>query len=612
MMSAKLACPECGAVLKSTKTIPAGRMITCPRCNKRFAADPHKTTPPPEESGDTVAHTPPAAPVGDAQPADFGATLTNFEALGYAVLGKLGQGGMGVVYKSRQVRLNRLVALKMILAGPHAHPQDVARFKAEATAIAQIQHPNIVQIYEVGEVQGLPFFSLEYVNGPTLAAKLAGTPQPSRPAAEMVETLARAMYLAHQRGIIHRDLKPSNILLSTVPIERGAGGSDSHAEQLYGVPKITDFGLAKQIHGEAGLTRTGAFVGTPSYVAPEQATGKTLEVGPSVDVYALGAILYVAGSALETLQQVIIEEPVPPRRLQPYVPRDLETICLRCLQKQPTQRYPSALALADDLRRYLNGEPITARPPGPGKRLWHWCLRYPVPASLLVATTLCLVLGVWYLSNLTDHLVRSAALESAAQQSDLLVAVNDSYSDVVKRAKAGKLSVTHDYAGDPAAIPIPATFTIELGQQISDSSDTGVQIRLYSDFPFRSRRNGGPKDGFEREALESLRKNPSEPVYRFEDYKGRPSLRYAMARLMQQTCVDCHNTHPDSPKTDWHVGELRGVVEIIHPLDRDVARTRDGLRGASVFIGVICAALLCLAGLGLLVGKWRRGPSAVG
>jgi hypothetical protein len=311
-------------------------------------------------------------------------------------------------------------------------------------------------------------------------------------------------------------------------------------------------------------------------------------------------------SAFETLVLVTKEEAVPPSRLQPDVPRDLEAICLKCLNKSPHGRYPSALALADDLRRFRNGAPTLARPPGPAERLRRWCWRYPVPASLLASFAFCLVFGFWYLSRLTDQLVRAAALESAAQQSDVLREVNDSYSDVVKRAQAGRLEVTHDYASHPAAIPIPATFTIELGQQISDRSDTGVQIRLYSDYPFRARRNGGPRDDFERDALRRLRENPAEPVYRFEDYKGRPSLRYATARLMQETCVHCHNTHPDSPKADWKVGDVRGVVEIIHPLDRDAARTHEGLWGAFVFVGAVCASLLGLAGLVLSVSRLRN------
>jgi hypothetical protein len=411
---------------------------------------------------------------------------------------------------------------------------------------------------------------------------------------------------------VHRDLKPSNVLLARPPHD----GPASAVEQVYGVPKITDFGLAKRLDGAGGLTSTGAVLGTADYMAPEQAAGRTEEVGPAADVYALGVVLYemltgrpplLGDSSLETLRQTLHAEPVPPRRLRPGVPHDLETVCLTCLQKEPKKRYASATDLADDLRRFLNAAPVRARRPGPAERLWRWGRRHPVVASLLLAAVCCVAFGCLHLSRLADRLVRSAALESAAQQADLLAEVNDSYSDVMKRAQAGGLTVTHDYEGRPAALPTPATFTIELGQQLSERSDTGVQVRLYSDFPFRQRRGGGPRDDFEREALARLRANPAEPVYRFEDYQGRPALRYATARLMQQSCVDCHNNHPDSPRTDWRVGDVRGVVEVIHPLDRDVARTREGLRAATAFVAVVCATLLGLAALVLLNGRRSSG-----
>jgi hypothetical protein len=601
MTAVRYTCPKCDAHLKAARKVRPGKKVRCPRCDASFA--------PP-----TLVDVQPAAdvPNGAASPSPSEGDTPRPDVPGYTIVGELGRGGMGVVYKARQVTLGRPVALKMVLAGRLAGEEDVTRFRTEALAVARLQHPNIVQLYEVGEYDGLPFLALEYVDGPTLARRVAGAAVPDRPAAELVETLARAVAVAHDRGIIHRDLKPGNVLLAPVV---GSAGDPTNSEWVFGVPKVTDFGLAKMADHDSHPTIRGQFLGTPAYVAPEQARGDAAEIGPTVDVYALGAILYelLTGqppfrgtTTVDTLVQAVTDEVVPPSRLRPGIHRDLEAICLRCLAKSPLARYPTALALADDLRRFRNGEATHARPPGRAESVGRWCARYPVPATLLVAFAVCLVFGFWYLSRLTDDLVHAAALESAAQQSDLLREVNDSYTDVVKRAKAGNLEVSHDYASHPTAIPIPATFTIELGQSFTDRSDTGVQIRVYSDYPFRTRRNGGPRDDFEREALNRLRASPAEPVYRFEDYKGRPVLRYATPRVMQETCVSCHNSHPDSTKTDWQVGDVRGVVEIIRPLDRDVARTRSGLRGAFVFVGAVCAALLGLACAMLWVGRARR------
>jgi tetratricopeptide (TPR) repeat protein len=282
---------------------------------------------------------------------------------------------MGVVYKARQQSLKRLVALKMLSAGANAQPMHFLRFTTEAEAVASLQHPNIVQIHEVGEHGGLPYFSLEYVAGGSLEKKILGNPLPAREAAQMVQTLARAMAYAHQRGVIHRDLKPANVLLTED-----------------GLPKITDFGLAKRLDADdSSQTRAGTILGTPSYMAPEQAVGKSQNVGPLADVYALGAVLYelLTGRApfrgatlLDTLEQVRKQEPVPVRQLQPKVPRDLETICLKCLQKEPHKRYASAEALADDLGRFLAGEPIRARPVGLPERVWRWCQRNPRTTAL--------------------------------------------------------------------------------------------------------------------------------------------------------------------------------------------------------------------------------------
>ena len=302
---------------------------------------------------------------------------------GYTLLGELGRGGMGVVYKAEHVKLKRLVALKMVLGGALAGPQHLERFRAEAEAVARLQHPNIVQIYEVGEHDGLPFFSLEYCAGGSLAQRLDGTPLPVREAAGIIETLARAMHAAHERHIVHRDLKPANVLM----------GED-------GTPKITDFGLAKKMDATEVLTQSGAVMGTPSYMAPEQARGNAKQLGPPADIYALGALLYElltgrppfkGATAMDTMVQVATDEPVAPSRMQPKLPPDLETICLKCLEKAPSRRYLTSQALADDLHRYLAGEPIQARPAGRLERGWKWARRRPALAGLLAVSALALL-----------------------------------------------------------------------------------------------------------------------------------------------------------------------------------------------------------------------------
>jgi len=304
---------------------------------------------------------------------------------GYEILGELGRGGMGVVYRARHVGLKRIVALKMILSGAHAGPQQLARFRTEAEAIARLQHPNIVQVHDVGENDGNPFFSLEFCTGGSLDKKLTGTPIVPNEAARLVTMLAHAIQAAHEKNVIHRDLKPANILLTEE-----------------GTPKITDFGLAKKID-EAGETVSGAIMGTPSYMAPEQARGQTKEIGPAADVYALGAILYecltgrppfTGATKMGTLRQVLDDQPVPPTQLQPSTPKDLETICLKCLHKEPGKRYATAAALADDLGRFAAGRPVVARPVGRAERFWRWMRRNPTVAGLLAALALIVALGV--------------------------------------------------------------------------------------------------------------------------------------------------------------------------------------------------------------------------
>jgi WD40 repeat protein len=322
---------------------------------------------------------------------------------GYEVFEELGRGGMGVVYRARQVSLDRVVALKMILAGVHAGAEDLARFRREAEAAARLQHPNIVQVYEVGEADGRPFIALEYVDGGSLADRLDGTPLPARAAARLVEALAGAVSHAHRQGVVHRDLKPANVLL-VVGQDSNPVGKETGLESCptNWVPKITDFGLAKRLDVSARQTASGAILGTPSYMAPEQAGGRGREVGPAADVYALGTILYECltgrppfkeATPLETLLQVVAEEPVPPTRRHPPVPADLETVCLKCLQKEPARRYASAEALADDLGRFLAGEPIRARPLSGLEWAVRWVRRRPALAAVYGLILLVLVLG---------------------------------------------------------------------------------------------------------------------------------------------------------------------------------------------------------------------------
>lgn len=317
------------------------------------------------------------------------------EIPGHVIESVLGRGGMGVVYKALHLALNRPVAVKMMLAGGYAGPPELARFYREAEALAALVHPNVVQVHEVGDLNGLPYFTMEYVEGGSLAMKLAGAPLSSREAAALAATLAEAVEAAHRSGIVHRDLKPANVLLT----------ADS-------IPKIGDFGLARRLDGGAGATRTGTALGTPSYMAPEQARGEPCAAEPPADIYGLGAMLYElltgrppfrAETGEETVRQVLSEDPVPPSRLNGKVPRDLETVCLKCLHKEPRHRYQAAAVLAQDLRRFLRGEAVTARPLG----LFHRCARRirrqpALAAAVALVTVLTVSLigaGMWMLSE---------------------------------------------------------------------------------------------------------------------------------------------------------------------------------------------------------------------
>jgi non-specific serine/threonine protein kinase/serine/threonine-protein kinase len=370
---------------------------------------------------------------------------------GYEILGELGHGGMGVVYRARHLGLKRVVALKMIRAGAQAGAEELARFRAEARFQASVHHPHIVQIFEIGEAAGLPYFALEYVDGTSLDKRLAGRPQPARSAAQLIETLARTIHHAHAKGLVHRDLKPGNILLA----------SDA-------TPKVGDFGLAKRLEGEAGRTQTGAVVGTPSYMAPEQAWGRVKAIGPAADIYALGGILYelltgrppfLGASAVDTVLQVRHQEPVPPRHWLANVPRDLETICLKCLRKEPGQRYSSAEALADDLRRFLEGKPVVARPVSLLVRAVRWARRRPAVAALLLALALVVSGSV---AGLTVLWLRAERNSTRAQdaEADSQAAMNFLTKEIlgVSQVEVKGAGVTLGQAVDAAAPKITEVF----------------------------------------------------------------------------------------------------------------------------------------------------------
>ncbi len=424
------------------------------------------------------------------------------QVAGYEIVGELGRGAMGVVYRARQRSLNRLVALKMVLNGEYAGSEQVARFRREAELIAQLQHPNVVQIYDVGEQDGRPFFAMELVAGGSLARRLAGTPQDMRAAADLIQTLARAVHAAHRLGIIHRDLKPANILLQRDE-GRGTRGEDQAPSALVPrpsssvpIPKITDFGLAKQLVRPTEpdeRTGSGTIMGSPSYMAPEQALAQSATVGPAADIYSLGAILYElltgrppfrAESPLETVLLVRHEEPVPPRRLRPKLPRDLETICLTCLRKEPHRRYPSAEALAEDLRRFLADEPIRARPIGVGERLLKWVRRRPAWAALAVVSgvaILSLLAGaIWYNGRLREsnarlqEEVRERQTQQERAAANLHTALDVVEHELIKVKSARELGYV---VPEPLARDL-LTHAVQFYQNLlTSAADTDPQVR---------------------------------------------------------------------------------------------------------------------------------------